>query len=450
MPSQEDYYGNVEAYENPRNHYGSRIANFAVSKGKGKGKFPNSKGKRNAAPKEWDPDYVVIPEFGIAQGITLHTINNLLQSGSSTYSVRTPKTIIKSLVPGHSIENMSEREIRMRTNPSDLNGDVSPIHNVVFHYNTALRAMYEVRQSAQNFHIMEESGRIVDLLGNLISNAYSTDPHYLLEENQKLSLGDFWRTLRFRPAKTVNKSAHPDIEYVPNNTYTYYQVKKTLLQSSRVQVKPCRYWNELPAEIIDDEIFYSLCDYWPSMPHDVDIINENSLLGLPLYRMNERSKTIAVPARIGAKAHFANDNSYTIEFLLSTEAIPDDSKESFEGYLTSICDAEMKYVGHIVNWPFLASLRLLRLQHQRLKTIKQALIERLDKFPANGGGFENPNPNADHNPNNPSIMIVEEGEHASSSAEDIDLLLFECGETVETNSQSEIRPGQGGPGGWVF
>jgi hypothetical protein len=450
VPSQEDYYGNVEAHGNPRNCYGNRIANFAVSKAKGKGKFPNPKGKRNAAPKEWDPDYVVIPEFGSAPGITFYTITNLLTPGLSTYTVRTPKAINKSLVPGHSIENMSEREIRMRTNPSDLNGDGSPIHNVVFHYNTALRAIYEVRQSAQNFHIMEETGRIVDLLGSPISNAYPTDPHYLLEESQKLSLGDFWRTLRFRPARTAIKSSYPDIEYIPNNTYSYYQVKKTLLQGSRVQVKPCRYWNELPADIIDDEIFYSLCDYWPSMPHDVDIINENSLLGLPLYRMNERNKTIPVPTRIGAKAHFANDNSYTIEFLLSTGAIPDNSKESFEGYLTSICEAEMKYVGHIVNWPFLASLRLLRLQHQRLKTIKQALIERLDKFPANGDGFENPDPSADHNPNNPSNMVVEEGEHASSSVEGIDLVLFNRGETDETTSQSEICPGQEGPGGWTL
>jgi hypothetical protein len=60
VPSQDDYYGNVEAHGNPRNYHGNRIANFAVSKGKGKGKFPNPKGKRNAAPKEWDADYVVI------------------------------------------------------------------------------------------------------------------------------------------------------------------------------------------------------------------------------------------------------------------------------------------------------------------------------------------------------------------------------------------------------
>jgi hypothetical protein len=445
VPSQDDYYGNVDAYGNYRGNYN---ANFAVSKGKGKGKFPNPKGKRNAAPKEWDPDYVVIPEFGIAQGMSLYTLNHLVTPGLSTYTVRTPKKINRSLVPGHSIESMSDREIRMRTNPSDLNGDGTPIHNVAFHYNTALRAIYEVRQSANNFHLMEETGRIIDLMGNPIPNGYPTDPRYLLEETQKTSLGDFWRSLRLRPAKTAIKSSYPDIEYIPNNTYSYFQVKKTLLQSSRLQIKPCRYWNELPAESIDEETFYSLCDYWPSMPHDVDIVNENSLLGLPLYRMNERSKTVAVPARIGAKAYFANDNSYTIGFLLSTGAIAEDSKDSFEEYLTSICEAEMKYVGYIMNWPFLASLRLLRLQHQRLKIIKQALIERLDQFPANGGGLNNPDPNAGNNPNNPSNMVLEEGEHTSSSVEDIDLTLWQRGATDEDNSQSETRPGQNGPGGW--
>jgi hypothetical protein len=188
------------------------------------------------------------------------------------------------------------------------------------------------------------------------------------------------------------------------------------------------------------------------MPQDVDIINENTLLGIPLYRMNEQSKSIPVPARIGARAHFTNDNSYTIEFLLSTEAISNDSKESFEEYLTSICEAEMKYVSYVVDGPFLAAHRLLRMQQQRLRTIKQALVERLDQFPlpdANSAGFENPDPNADPNPN-PSDMVVDEGEDATSSAEDIDLTLFQRGGTDEDNSQSEIRPGQEGPGGWVF
>jgi hypothetical protein len=158
----------------------------------------------------------------------------------------------------------------VRTNPSDLNQDGSPIHNVVYHYNSALRAIYEVRQSVQNFHIMEESGRIVDIRKIPIPDVYPTDPNYLLEENQKLSLGHFWKVLRLRPAKNARKSSN------------------------------------------------------------------------------------------------------------------------------------------------------------------------------------NPDPNVDPNPPNPSDMVVEEGEDAASSTEDIDLMLFQRGETDEDNTQSEIRQGQADPGGWVI
>jgi hypothetical protein len=151
----------------------------------------------------------------------------------------------------------------MRTNPSDLNQDGTPIHNMIFHYNSALRAIHEVRQSVQRFQIMEENGRIVDvdLRGTPIPNGYPTDPHSLLEENQKSHLGDFWRVLRLRPATNVLKSSNPDIEYIPNNTYPYFKVRKTLAQSARLQIKPCRFWNKLSAKDISDDIFYSMCDY---------------------------------------------------------------------------------------------------------------------------------------------------------------------------------------------
>jgi hypothetical protein len=268
-----------------------------------------------------------------------------------------------------------------------------------------------------------------------------------LEENQKSFLGDFWRVLRHRPTKNTLKSSNPDVEYIPNNTYPYYKVRKTLAQSARVKVKPCRFWNELPAEDISDDIFYSLCDFWPSTSRDVDIINENSLLGLPLYRMNEQNRTNQ--ARLGAKVHMVNDNSYTIEFLLSTGAIANDTQKSFEEYLTVISEVEIKYSNYIINWPFLASQRLLRLQMNRLKTIKLAVIERQDKYPlsnANSAGFNNPDPNMG---NNPSDMVMVEG--SAAPAEDIDLLmLFQRGETDGETSHSEIRPGQADPGGWEF
>ena len=86
------------------------------------------------------------------------------------------------------------------------------------------------------------------------------------------------------------------------------------------------------------------------------------------------------------------------------------------------------------------------MQLYRLKTIRLALTERLENSPfpgADGARFNNPNPNLG---NNPSDMVMNEGQAAN--AENIDLMLFQRGEADAETSQSEIRPGQQDPGGW--
>jgi hypothetical protein len=147
-------------------------------------------------PKDWDADQVVIPEYGTTHGMSFYTVSNLTTEGQSTYTANIATVFVRSPATGH----MDSQQIRTRTNPSDLNQDGTPIDNVVFHYNTALRAISEVRQSVAQFQMMEESGRVVDLRGTPIPNGYAVDPHYLLGENQKMHLGDFWRVLRHRPA----------------------------------------------------------------------------------------------------------------------------------------------------------------------------------------------------------------------------------------------------------
>jgi hypothetical protein len=63
---------------------------------------------------------------------------------------------------------------------------------------------------------------------------------------------------------------NPDIEYIPNNPYPYYLVKKTLEQKyyPNIKVRPCRFWNETAAKDIADDLLYSLSEYWPGMPKD--------------------------------------------------------------------------------------------------------------------------------------------------------------------------------------
>jgi hypothetical protein len=79
----------------------------------------------------------------------------------------------------------------------------------------------------------------------------------------------------------------------------------------------------------------------------------------------------------------------------------------------------------------------------RLKTIRLALYEGLEHFGADGAGYINPNPNTGYNPSN---VVNNEGQPADAG--DIDLMLFQRGEADGETSQSEIRPGQQGSGGW--
>jgi hypothetical protein len=269
-----------------------------------------------------------------------------------------------------------------------------------------------------------------------------------MEDYQKMHLGDFWRVLRSRPSTNPLKSSSFDVEYIPNNTYSYYQVKKTLAQVAKVQIKPSRYWNELPAQHIADDIIYSLSDYWPSMPHNVNIVNDNQQLGLDAYRMREQSRTKFSPGP-GVKPYWVYDHAHTLGYLLSTEAIANDEQTTLEDYMTRIQEMDTLLTDHIANWPFLAAQRLLKLQLGRLRVIKQALTLRLEGHPLHNNnlpGFNNPDPNLDPVPSNP---VRNEG-GAATAAEDIDLTLWERGATDGDNSQSEIRPGQDGPGGWEF
>ena len=184
------------------------------------------------------------------------------------------------------------------------------------------------------------------------------------------------------------------------------------------------------------------------MPHDVNIVNDNQQLGLDAYRMREQSRTKYSPGP-GVKPYWVHDHAHTFAYLLATGALANEEQTTLEDYMTRVQEMDTLLTDHIANWPFLAAQRMLKLQLGRLRVIKQALTLRLEGHPLHGDnlpGFNNPDPNMDPEPSNP----VRNEDGAATAAEDIDLALWESGATDGDNSQSEIRPGQDGPGGWEF
>jgi hypothetical protein len=223
------------------------------------------------------------------------------------------------------------------------------------------------------------------------------------------------------------------LEYIPNNTYSYYQVKTTLDNVRRVKVKPTRYWNELLVKDVPSDILYSLSDYHPGLPYEANIIRDNESLGLPLYRIYEstfyQEVTPPTASGIAEESRKRVNVEQTVANLVSLGAIPDQEQHTLEGYMTTLEEILARYEKYLQEWPFLVAQRLLKMQVSRLKNIKTALTEKLNNHPlssANSAVF-----GSDSNQGNPPAA-------ADTSSQ--------SGGTIGT-SQSAIRSGYGNPSG---
>jgi hypothetical protein len=298
----------------------------------------------NASSPYWDKACTVIPKFGAQLGIIHYAICDLTMPHLQ-HAVKTTRAFeTTGLNPGQRIRMIDTTLVRERLKPGQF-----PDQNLVLQYYKALDAIYSVNQSICHYLLLDDNTkRIVDLRKNAVSSSRGQNPdtHGLLEEIQKKSLGDYWRVLRTRPANNATKAKNPDIEYIPNNTYPDYLVKKNLEQKyhPNIKVRPSRYWNETAAKDIADDLLYSLSEYWPGMPKDCDIIRDNLSLGLSAYRSNELRFGKADPAYRSTESKFGKadpakdkapiDATATIQQLVTLRAIPDSSQQSLKDYMS--------------------------------------------------------------------------------------------------------------------
>jgi hypothetical protein len=419
-------------------------ARFAPGKGKGKARG-KGRGKMNASNPHWDKACTVIPKFGAQLGIIHYAIGDLKMSHLQ-YSVQPTRPFeTTGLSPGQRIKMIDTTLVRERNKPGQF-----PDQNIVLMYYKALDAIYSVNASIEYYLLTDDKTRQIITLNNTAvgsSRGQNPDTHGLLDEIQKKSLGDYWRVLRTRPANNATKAKNPDIEYIPNNTYPYYLVKKTLEQKyyPNIKVRPSRYWNETAAKDIADDLLYSLSDYWPGMPKDCDIIRDNISLGLPAYRSIELRFGKADPANNKAPI----DATATIQQLVTLRAIPDSSQQSLKDYMSRVQAMDDKYAHHIRNWPFLVAQRLLKMQVSRLRMIKIALTEKLDDHPlssANSASFSNvstTNQMINADPYARNIPYYGESGYISAQAANTP----QSGGASGNPSQSAIRPGYENLGG---
>ena len=73
-------------------------------------------------------------------------------------------------------------------------------------YHNALKALYQLNDSPRLYYLHDEMKQARTLLGQSMQYLNGQSVQELVLEDQKLSLGDYWRVLRVRPATSKYKS----------------------------------------------------------------------------------------------------------------------------------------------------------------------------------------------------------------------------------------------------
>ena len=344
--------------------------------GKGKGKSYKGKGNKSylrARQHEYYDAYSVVPSFGSSDGaIQLYIYPDLLEI-SNPFAVHQPRQVERNTDLSRTVLAPSDAFVRVRL-PRSQSYDQT-VHRTYFE---AMKGLGETQKSFDFYYVQEEGAAryYADLYGQNCPLTPSGGKHDLLQEKQKEILGDFWRVLRTRPSSKWDGQSD-DVEYIPNSTYTYDRVKRTLMQVKNFTVKPTRYWNELPLKDVPNDILYSLSEYCPGMPLEARIVRDNEALDLAVYR--------PVEARYGPKDVATGRRTVnvqgTIHALIGSGALPDTEQASYEEYLTKVQEMLNKYERLSQSWPFLVADRLIKIQLGRLRHIKSALVEVINNHP---------------------------------------------------------------------
>jgi hypothetical protein len=375
---------------NPRWNSSWQVRN----KGKGKGKGKSfKKGKR-----EPDAPFWTVPEFGKAMGdskIVLYSWDEFIQP-NNPFRKRTPLHQQRSNLPGYIVQLPEPALVAERKQPDQqYDQDLQKV------YHNALKAIYQLADSPRLYLLQDEGQNPITLKGQVIQYLNQQAVHELVPENQKTILGDYWRVLRLRPPTNQFSAGKPHLEYIPNNTYAYNEIKMTLDNVKRFKIKPTRYWNEALVKDVPSDILYSLSDYYPGLPFQADIVRDNEHLHLPKFRIYEtvffqdQEPQVADNVPDEDKPRKRVDVQRTIDSLVGCGALPDAEQVTLESYFIDIEEHLNRYEGYLREWPFLVAQRLLKMQVSRLKNIKHALTEKLNNHPlstANTAVFgSNPN-----------------------------------------------------------
>jgi hypothetical protein len=185
-------------------------------------------------------------------------------------------------------------------------------------------------------------------------------------------IGDYIKILRGRPIpRNGDNQAHTvNMEYQPNNVYSYEETRSMLWQHAHIKVKASRYWDDRFVRQLPKAVFYSLNDYCPGMPFN--IASECESIGLDPFRASE----LQILREANGSEPTVYDTEKTVKEMVNNQTLIDKDTHTVEMYVEGCLNPLInKYWLLDKTWPFELPRLMIRLHAVRLKDLRTVLQE---------------------------------------------------------------------------
>jgi hypothetical protein len=185
--------------------------------------------------------------------------------------------------------------------------------------------------------------------------------------------GDLVRVLRYRPP-AQSRWRQDVLEYIPNDKYTWKFVKSTMRSYCPDKVGGSRLWNDQYLRDLDPKLLYSLHDYCPGIP--VDLEHECELMRLHPFVHNE----IVYHPKLPEDKYTPWNLEGTVNNMVQKGLLKDDQVQTIESFQKELSKIRKGYEDQEEDWPFEIGRYVLSLHTQRLKNIDKILTLRVEQI----------------------------------------------------------------------
>jgi hypothetical protein len=309
------------------------------------------------------------PYFVYNYEVVIYTMKTLQWDAHCPYKITTPRTVQNQNTTDEFDEFLMER-----ISPGlDINDKIRVL------YKKALADFNRVHKSTEQYCAETVTKPKVytsifkDVNGAEVNPSQYRQIYRALNWQLVDQIGDYIKILRGRPIPRNgdNQTHTVNMEYQPNNVYSYEETRSMLWQHAHIKVKASRYWDDRFVRELPKAVFYSLNDYCPGMPFN--IASECESIGLDPFRTGIELQILREASGTESTVY---DTEKTVNEMVNNNTLMDTNNHTVEMYVEGCLNPLInKYWLLDKTWPFELPRLMIRLHAVRLKDLRTVLQE---------------------------------------------------------------------------